>query len=214
MARFLAIPFVLAVSMGLSLYGTRSTNDSFGLITVFPLFVIPVTIFTEMLAMTSIGQEGAAVWTLYAAPIRPRELLRAKLLYVTALSAIFAVAMALVFGLLVSEVMSHLWVLVILGLALVLEQAAIGMSIGARFPDFRETIRSRYVSVWGSLLGVFLGLIMGMLTISPVFFSVLLYHEFLDQFAILGVALGLTVFILAWKIAERQVETLLRNICV
>lgn len=214
MARFLAIPFVLAVSMGLSLYGTRSTNDSFGLITVFPLFVIPVTIFTEMLAMTSIGQEGAAVWNLYAAPIKPRELLGAKLLYVTALGAMFAVAMALVFGLLVREVMSHLWVLVILGLALVLEQAAIGMSIGARFPDFRETIRSRYVGVWGSLLGVFLGLIIGMLTISPVFFSVLLYHEFLDQFAILGFALGLTVFILGWKIAERQVETLLRNIRV
>jgi MFS family permease len=136
------------------------------------------------------------------------------LIYVTALSALFAVAMALVFGLLVSEVLPHLWVLVILGLALVLEQAAIGMSIGARFPDFRESIRSRYVSVWGSLLGVFLGLIIGILTISPVFFSVLLYHEFLDQFAVLGVALGLIVFILAWRIAEKQVETLLGNIRV
>jgi hypothetical protein len=215
MARFLAIPFVLAVSMGVSLYGTRSSADSLGLIAVFPLFVIPVTIFTEMLAMTSIGQEGAAVWNLYAAPIRPGELLRAKLIYATALSAIFAAAMALVFGILVTEVMSHVWVLVILGIALALEQAAIGMSIGARFPDFRETIRSRYVGVWGSLLGVFLGgFVIGMLTISPVFFSVLFYPRLLDQFALVSFALGLVIFILAWRIAERQIEALLSNIRV
>ena len=209
MARFVAIPFVLAASTGISLFGSRS--DSLGLTSVLPLYVIPIVIFTLMLGMTSIGSEGYAVWNLYAAPIRPRELLRAKLFYVASLSFIFCIAMAAIVGILNSSAMAHLWSLVTFGIAIVLEQAMIGISIGARFPDFRESVRSRYVGIWGSLFGIVAGLVIAMLTISPVFLSVLLYRRLYDGFTILGFALGLMVFIVTWKIAEWQVNALLRN---
>jgi uncharacterized membrane protein len=100
----------------------------------------------------------------------------------------------------------------IVGIATVLEQSAIGITIGARFPDFRETVRSRYVSIWGSLLGLFVGLFIAFLTISPIFLSIRLYQQFLNQFTILSLGLGLITFLITWKIAERQVESLLRNI--
>jgi hypothetical protein len=213
MARFLAIPFVLAVSLVISLLSTgASASDSFGLVGAFLLYVIPVTVFAQMLAMTSIGSEGYAVWNVYVAPIRPRDLLLAKFLYAISLGIAFSIAIALVFGFLVNQVMLHLWIVMVLGIAIVFEQAAIGMSIGARFPDFRETIRSRYVGVWASVLGGFGGLIVAMLTISPVFLSIILYHQSLNEFAGLSLALGVLVFISAWKIAEKQVESLLGNI--
>jgi hypothetical protein len=165
-----------------------------------------------MLAMTSIGSEGGAVWNLYAAPIRPSQLLRAKLIYATSLGIVFCIGMAIFFSILVNSALPHLWVLMIVGIATVLEQSAIGITIGARFPDFRETVRSRYVSIWGSLLGLFVGLFIAFLTISPIFLSIRLYQQFLNQFTILSLGLGLITFLITWKIAERQVESLLRNI--
>jgi len=212
MARFMAIPFVLAASIGLSLVTGRATSDSLSFVSILPLYIIPVTIFAQMLAMTSIGSEGGAVWNLYAAPIRPSQLLRAKLIYATSLGIVFCIGMAIFFSILVNSALPHLWVLMIVGIATVLEQSAIGITIGARFPDFRETVRSRYVSIWGSLLGLFVGLFIAFLTISPIFLSIRLYQQFLNQFTILSLGLGLITFLITWKIAERQVESLLRNI--
>jgi hypothetical protein len=212
MARFMAIPFVLAASIGLSLVTGRTTSNSMSFVTILPLYIIPVTIFAQMLAMTSIGSEGYAVWNLYAAPIRPSQLLRAKLIYATSLGIVFCIGMAIFFSILVNSALAHLWILMIVGIATVLEQSAIGITIGARFPDFRETVRSRYVSIWGSLLGLFVGLFIAFLTISPIFLSIRLYQQFLNQFTILSLGLGLITFLITWKIAERQVESLLRNI--
>jgi hypothetical protein len=212
MARFMAIPFVLAASIGLSLFTSHSTSDSLSFVSILPLYIIPVTIFAQMLAMTSIGSEGYAVWNLYVAPIRPSQLLRAKLFYAISLGIVFCIGMAIFFSILVSSALPHLWVLMIVGIATVLEQSAIGITIGARFPDFRETIRSRYVSIWGSLLGIFVGLFVAFLTVSPVFLSIRVYQQFLNQFTILSFGLGLIAFLITWKIAERQVESLLRNI--
>ena len=212
MARFLAIPFVLAISTIISLFSNRFESDSAGLLSVIVLYLLSVTIFVQMLGMTSIGSEGYAVWNLYAAPIQPRELLRSKLLYVTSLGLTFCMTMAVVFSILVSSAMNHLLTLVTLGIATVLEQGAIGIGIGARFPDFRETVRSRYVGFWGSILGVLVGLIVSMVTISPILLSILLYRRFLESFTILAAALALLVTILAWKFAEREVKTLLGNI--
>jgi hypothetical protein len=212
MARFMAIPFVLAASIGLSLVTGRTTSNSMSFVTILPLYIIPVTIFAQMLAMTSIGSEGYAVWNLYAAPIRPSQLLRAKLIYATSLGIVFCIGMAIFFSILVNSALAHLWILMIVGIATVLEQSAIGITIGARFPDFRETVRSRYVSIWGSLLGLFVGLFIAFLTISPIFLSIRLYQQFLNQFTILSLGLGLITFLITWKIAERQVESLLGNI--
>jgi hypothetical protein len=212
MARFMAIPFVLAASIGLSLVTSRATSDSLSFVTILPLYIIPVTIFAQMLAMTSIGSEGYAVWNLYAAPIRPSQLLRAKLIYATSLGIIFCIGMAVFFCILVNSALPHLWVLMIVGIVTVLEQSAVGITIGARFPDFREMVRSRYVSIWGSLLGLFVGLFISFLTISPIFLSIRVYQQFLNQFTILSFGLGLIAFLITWKVAERQVESLLRNI--
>ena len=212
MARFMAIPFVLAASIGLSLVTSHATSDSLNFVTILPLYIIPVTIFAQMLAMTSIGSEGYAVWNLYAAPIRPSQLLRAKLIYAITLGIIFCVGMAIFFSILVNSALPHLWVLMIVGIVTVLEQSAIGISIGARFPDFREMVRSRYVSIWASLLGLFVGLFISFLTISPIFLSIHAYQRFLNQFTILSLGLGLIAFLITWKIAERQIESLLRNI--
>jgi MFS family permease len=100
----------------------------------------------------------------------------------------------------------------LLGIILSLEQSTLGIAIGARFPDFRETIRSRYVGVTGSLVGVFLGLIIAGLTMSPIFVSVLFFGRLSEQVELLALVFGIVAFLLILRFAEREFTLLLRNI--
>jgi uncharacterized protein YacL len=99
-----------------------------------------------------------------------------------------------------------------LGLILVLEESALGIYIGAKFPDFRETIRSRYVSVWGSLLGTMLGLLIAALTAAPLLLSEILQTSLPPT--IFGIIIGFIVFVALWRLATRQVKLLMTDIRV
>ena len=214
MARFLAIPFVLVVSLGISLVplGGRSFPQGPGFFATIPLYLMPVAIFCAIISMTSIGQEGYAVWNLYASPIEARQLLKAKLLYVLITGLPFALGLLVILGLFLKVLVTHFLVLLSLGMVVVLEVSAFGLYFGAKFPDFRETIRSRYVTAWGSMVGVFSGLLIAMLTASPVFIASLFRPSLTDQLAVLAFALGLTVFFVGLKLAEHQTRTLLQSI--
>ncbi len=214
MARFLAIPFVLAISLGLSLFpmGEQTSTSGLGLLVTIPLYMIPVAIFVGILSMTSIGQEGSAVWNLYTAPIEPNHLLRAKMLYAELLGIGFSVGMLTIFSFLLRPLMAYFWLILALGIAVVFEESAIGIYFGARFPDFREMVRSRYVGVWGSFFGMLLGIISAMLTTSPIIISVIWYPSILPQLAVLSFMFAGAVFIAASKIARDQMKILFKNI--
>jgi hypothetical protein len=214
MARFLAIPFVLAVSLGLSFFplGGESMSDAPGLLAIIPLYLLPIAIFVGLLSMTSIGQEGYAVWNLYAAPINPSKLLRAKMLFAIILGLLFGVGMLAVFSFLLRPLAAYFWVILALGLAVVFEESAIGICFGARFPDFREMVRSRYVGVWGSLLGMSVGIISAMLTAFPIIISVIRYHSIIPQLVSLSFIFAFAVFVVASKLANSQIKVLLQNI--
>ncbi len=213
MARYLAIPFVLAVSMGLSMFSMRGDRIPEGM-TVFTtafLYIFPVSIFCELLGMTSIGQEGHAVWNLYAAPLTARTLFRAKFILISLLGSIFAVAMAVVLGLLLRPSPAIVTSLLILGIGIVVEQGTISMIFGARFPDFRETVRSRYVSMWGSLLGMGTGLGAAFLTASPIM-GILVVGLDPIRLSLVSLVIAIGISLIAYRVANSQLQMLFRNI--
>jgi hypothetical protein len=108
----------------------------------------------------------------------------------------------------------HGVVLFMLATITVLDESALGLYFGARFADFRETIRSRYVSVWGSVFGSLIGTVLVIFTAAPVLLSILLVGTIKYQYVILTYVVGVLVFALVWKLAERQAELLLRNMRV
>jgi hypothetical protein len=214
MARFLAIPFVLAISMGISLLplGSQQTPEAPSFMFIAFLFLMPVAIFVGALSMTSIGQEGYAVWNLYAAPIKPSQLLRAKLLFAAILGVPFAIALLTIFALLLNTVGTYYAILLPVSVLVVLEVSALGVYFAALFPDFREMVRSRYVSVWGSLLGIGTALGVSLLTVAPLAISILLYGSIILQLVIVSFGIALAVFIVALNIAHRQIQRLFQNI--
>jgi hypothetical protein len=208
MARFLAIPFVLAVSMGFTMF--RTSNGEFGqeaAIAQFIVYVIPLVVFSQLLAMTSLGQEGRAVWNLYIAPLKPESVLKAKFLLATLLGTAFCVAMVVILWI-IFRMTADIPFLLLIGIGIVLEQASIGMLVGTRFPDFRETVRSRYVSVWGSLIGMGVGLVV---SAGPLLLQLILEVNVIYGSA-LNFAIALIIAVVTLRAAQGQMRTLLRNI--
>lgn len=214
MARFLAIPFVLAISMGVSFLpmggGTIPEGPSF--FTLVPLFILPVAIFCSILSMTSMGQEGYAVWHLYVAPLSSHQLVKAKLILVLILGLAFNIGMLIVLSLFLKAAAMNFLLLLALGSVIVFEESSVGVYFSARFPDFRETIRTRFVSFWGSLIGVFLSLILAALTAAPILISIIMYRTLTTQLATVGFVIGAIASLVGWRLAEHQVRALMRNI--
>lgn len=216
MARFLAIPFVLAISMSLPFLslGGASVPEGPGFVALMPLYLMPIAIFCGLMAMTSIGQEGSAVWNLYAIPILPRQLLKAKLIMPISLGVVFSTAMIVILNFILKAPLSLLWILVVLGAIVAVEQSALGLYFGFRFPDFRESVRARFVSVWGSMFGMGACILVAMITAAPILLTLVFFSDLVNEMTIVTLVIGTVVFVLALKLAEHQASVLLQNIRV
>jgi hypothetical protein len=117
--------------------------------------------------MISIGQEGPAVWNLYSSPILPREFVRAKVSANIVLS--LPIAMAFWLGItLLGHASFRSSVAFLLALtALILVESFLGLALGVRFPDFGETIRSRFIRLPGMLGGMLLGVAVAGAILAP-----------------------------------------------
>ena len=216
MARLLAIPFVLAISLGVSLFPISGTSvsEQAGFYVLIPVYVMPVAIFCSIMSMTSIGQEGNAVWNLYVAPITPRQLVKVKLIIPVLLGLVFSVAMLVFLGLILKITLANFLFLLGLSIIVVIGESAVGLYFAAKFADFRDIIRSRFVSVWGSLFGTFISLLLVAVTASPMLISIALYGSIANVYFAFSLAIGLVIFLVSWKLAERQMTKLLREIRV
>jgi hypothetical protein len=213
MARFLAIPFVLAVSMGISLFQLGNASGGIDMSTTVPLYVIPIAVFSEMLAMTSIGQEGHAVWNIYAAPLSPKQFLKAKILLAILLGVAFSIAMLLGITALMKPTAFDISLLFGLGLIVVLEESALGLCIAAKFPDFRETVRSRYVTIWASFFGMLLGILVAMVTATPIFMAEAFGGSTNSlTLTLVSFLVGGIIFLGAWRLTQREAILLFENI--
>jgi hypothetical protein len=214
MARLLAIPFVLAISLGVSLFPISGTSvpEGGGFYVLVPVYVMPVAIFCSIMSMTSIGQEGNAVWNLYVAPLTPRQLLKVKLVTPVLFGLVFGVAMLLFLELFLKIALANFLLLLGLSVPVVLGESAIGLYFAAKFADFRDVIRTRFVSVWGSLFGTFISLLLVAATASPLVISIALQGSAANEYVALSFAIGLIAFLVSWRLAERQIAKLLREI--
>jgi len=169
MARFLAIPILIVASLLIpSLVSTsQSPAPSLGIMFWFFSLIFGVTIFALFTSMISVGQEGSAVWNLYSSPLLPREFVRAKVTANIILSLPIAMAFWLGITLLGhTSFKSSLAILLVLG-ALILVESFVGLALGVKYPDFGETIRSRFIRLTGMLTGMLLGMTVAGAILAP-----------------------------------------------
>lgn len=183
MARFLAIPILIVASLLIpSLVSTsQSPASSLGIMFWFFPLIFGVTFFALFTSMISVGQEGSAVWNLYSSPLLPRELVKAK---VTA-NIILSLPVAITFWLGITllghtSFKSSLAILLVLA-ALILVESFVGLALGVKYPDFSETIRSRFIRLTGMLTGMLLGMAVAGVILAPYGLYVLFKIPWLDS---------------------------------
>lgn len=169
MARYLSVPVLLVISIILSstlssAEGGSSTSSI--MFWVFPL-LFGLGLFALLNSMISVGQEGRAIWVIYSTPVSAREFIKAKLSANLILSIPLAFLFWLGIILLANSSLKIMMALIITLSGLGLVESLLGLLVGIRFPDFSESLRSRFIRIQGMLLGMLAGVIIAGIIVLP-----------------------------------------------
>jgi hypothetical protein len=222
LVRLMAIPIILPVMISFPAIFSPAPNTSVASGPISPLFLAVPLLFgvglgTLFLGMTSIGQEGKRLWNLSSLPIDAGAIVTSKILFTSLISTI-----GLVLGLGLTVFFFQVSILDALtfigvGVTLVLAEASLGVAIGSRYPDFSDGPRPRFVTIIGSIIGAFLGVVMMLLMSLPLLFLLLARVFLLLPFSLqlsffLGGMLGLIFARISYSLSIRSVDSILREL--
>lgn len=211
-----ALPIVIAVFSWGSVYAAGGSGAS--ATGVGPLLVIWTTgFFALLLASTSFGQERRAVQMLFAFPVTPRSIFRAKL----AVAAVPPLAFGGAFWVLTEVLLpippigAAALLVVVPGIAFA--EANLGLGFAARWSDFQERPRPQFLRPLPQLAALAIGLILAFGLGLPVLFWVETGGP-LGPLALLAVvvpaALAAVFGYLLFRWARRSAERFLRELPV
>jgi hypothetical protein len=209
--QFFAIPFVFTAVLVLqTTLGSQSGGGSSGAGLTFPVFFVGA-IFSLMMSSISFGQESTAVMNLYSLPISPRELLRAKAF--TSLLVSMPATIGLFILTVVLGAVSGTYALIVLCIACVLtvEENFVGLLFGARYPDFQERPRPRFVDPVAIIGAVLLGLLLMLVGALPVFLETIFTSMGVTFYYLVGFSIifSVAVTVFAYRLANSAVRSLL-----
>jgi hypothetical protein len=220
--RLMAIPIILPVMISFPAIFSPAPTTGAQSSLISPLFLAVPLLFgvglgTLFLGMTSIGQEGKRLWNLSSLPIEAGTIVTSKILFTSLISTI-----GLVLGLGLTVFFFQVSILdaltfIAVGITLVLAEASLGVAIGSRYPDFSDGPRPRFVTIMGSVLGAFLGVVMMLLMSLPLLFLLLARVFLLLPFSLqlsffLGGMLGLIFARISYSLSIRSVDAILREL--
>lgn len=108
-------------------------------------FVFPAAVMAMTLGNFMIGEEGQAVWRIFASPISPRSLVKSKFLFIVLFSLIVFVITGAVGSLIYHPTFRAAIISVFEGIFLIFAIGAISLSNGIGGADFTETPRPRMI---------------------------------------------------------------------
>ncbi len=145
------------------------------------LFILPSAFMAMLLGNMLIGEEGQAVWRIYASPISPKNLVKAKYSFLL----LFAIAVQIItsiVGFVYFRPSIDLAVIAVLeGFFLLFALGSMGLYFGFKGADFTSTRRARMIRQEWSLISIVACGLAGLAILAP------LVPYVLAKFAALGV---------------------------
>jgi hypothetical protein len=196
MVTIFIVPIVLILlplmqSLGIS--GPSSPTSQADPIFSAIIFLLPGTFTAVLLGEILIGEEGQAVWRIYASPISPKSLVRSKYVFLT----IFSTVMLLISGS-IGTVFYHPPIQQIIaafveGFLIVLAAGSVALTVGFKGPDFSQSRRARMVRQEWSLIGLVVCAIVAGAVIAPLVFAVGLAFLTGGAIGTLNLAIGVAI---------------------
>jgi len=144
------------------------------------LILFGIGLGTVVLGMSSMGREGKRIWNLCVLPITAKELARTKILF-TFLIALIGLVIGGVVASFFGGLSTALFVYFAAGFGLLLAESGLGLAVGARYADFAEGPRPRFVTVAGAIIGSFAGMLVMGTVLAPILVSLILSFVFGNQ---------------------------------
>jgi hypothetical protein len=131
------------------------------------IFLLPGGFMAMLLGETLIGEEGQAVWRIYASPISPRNLIKSKYFFETFFSTIILLISGAV-GIIFYHPNLEVSIVGFLEtFFVILSVGAVSLAIGFKGPDLSESRRARMVRQEWSLIGLAVCTVAGGAVLAP-----------------------------------------------
>jgi hypothetical protein len=132
-------------------------------------FLLPASVMAMSLGSFMIGEEGQAVWRIYASPISAKTLVKSKYFFIIFFSVI-VLAITGIFGFIVYHPSLRATIVAYCeAVFLIFALGAISLSNGIRGADFTETPRARMIHLSRSLINLGTCLLAGIAILAPFF---------------------------------------------
>ena len=154
-------------SFGFGNGGTTAANPT---ISVWPgvIFLLPASGMAMLLGQVAIGEEGQAVWRIYASPISGKNLVKSKLFLIIIYSVIILLISSFIGIVVFHPTLRRTVIALIESFFMFVAIASVSLQIGLRGPDFSGTRRQRMVRQEWALIGFIVGAITGAAVFAPV----------------------------------------------
>jgi len=219
LARFLAIPIVISVSILAPVLASpgdmAGRGPGFFLAAMIP-FIVPL-----MFATMCIGQEGVSITHLLCLPVKANDLIKGKLAPAWLISAVITFAVITLMEVFAPLGLINTLAICVVALMALITNSFIGLGVGSRWPDFTVGARSRYVTLTGFIVGFVFSGLATLAIYAPVGIYIVstggvrdavpfLGLELLPMFTI-SVVLGGVLMSLSYMFCKKGVENLLSN---
>ena len=131
------------------------------------IFLLPAGFMAMLLGEVLIGEEGQAVWRIYASPVSPKNLVKSKYFFVTLFSTIILLISGTIGTVFYHPSAQDVIVAFLETFFVVLAVGSISLSIGFKGADFSETRRARMIRQEWSLIGVIVCAVAGAAVLAP-----------------------------------------------
>lgn len=168
LSSLLLIPVILVAIFLFESYTSAQEGASSGALpSDFPMLFV-AALFSLMISSSSFGQESKSVMVLYSMPVSPGEILKAKAFVALLLALAAAVGTLAIFSVIGDVGLSTVAENLVIAVAIAVEEVFIGLAFGARFPDFQERPRPRFMDPIWLVVMTFVGFMVAIVTAVPV----------------------------------------------
>jgi hypothetical protein len=181
------VPIVFIILPLMQSIGVTSNPNAPAQIDIFFVgmtFLLPASIMAMTLGNMLIGEEGQAVWRIYASPISPKNLVKSKLFFLIVLSILVLVVTEIVGAIFYNPSIRMILAGFIEGLLLVMALGLIALAIGFKGADFTVSRRARMIRQKWSLISLGVCAVAGLAILAPLLPTVI--SEFLPGFFGIG----------------------------
>ena len=135
------------------------------------IFLLPASFMATLLGEVLIGEEGQAVWRIYASPISPKNIVKSKYFF----TILFSIAILIISGAIgvfyYHPAIEEAIIAFLESFFVILPMGAVALTIGFKGPDFSQTRRARMIRQEWSLIGLIVCAVIGATVLAPLIVS-------------------------------------------